>query len=113
MYFINKCATINKNFLETTFKKGMMKMKSTGIVRRLDELGRIVVPIDIRNKLSITEKDPMEIYIEGDKIVLRKFETNCVFCGSDNALKEFKDKPVCEDCLKKLQKLSSKETKKK
>ena len=91
----------------------MIKMKSTGIIRRLDELGRVVIPIEIRNKFNITEKDPMEIYVEGEKIILRKYTTNCLFCGSENNLKEFKDKPVCEDCLKKLQKLSQKETKKK
>ena len=57
-------------------------MKSTGIVRRMDELGRVVIPIELRNKLKIVEKDPMEIFVDGSSIVLKKFEENCVFCGS-------------------------------
>lgn len=54
-------------------------MKATGIVRRVDELGRVVIPIEIRNKFGIAEKDPIEIYVEGTSIVLKKFEPNCIF----------------------------------
>lgn len=57
-------------------------MKSTGIVRRVDELGRVVIPIELRNKFGITEKDPMEIYVDGSSIILKKYEPNCIFCGS-------------------------------
>ena len=53
-------------------------MKATGIVRRVDELGRVVIPIEIRNKFGIAEKDPIEIYVEGTSIVLKKFEPNCI-----------------------------------
>ena len=61
-------------------------MKSTGIIRRMDELGRVVIPIEIRNQFNIAEKDPMEIYVDGSSIVLKKFEPNCIFCGNTKNL---------------------------
>ena len=61
-------------------------MKSTGIVRRVDELGRVVIPIELRNKFGITEKDPMEIYVDGSSIILKKYEPNCIFCGRSKKL---------------------------
>ena len=67
-------------------------MKSTGIVRRMDELGRVVIPIELRNKLKIVEKDPMEIFVDGSSIVLKKFEENCVFCGSTKNVIDYKGK---------------------
>lgn len=63
-------------------------MKSTGIIRRMDELGRVVIPIEIRNQFNIAEKDPMEIYVDGSSIVLKKFEPNCIFCGNTKNLLE-------------------------
>lgn len=84
-------------------------MKSTGVVRRVDELGRIVIPIELRNKLGIVEKDPLEIYVDGSNIVLKKFETNCVFCGNSKKLVKYEDKLVCNKCIKKLTSLSSSE----
>ena len=77
-------------------------MKSTGIVRRVDELGRVVIPIEIRNQFDIAEKDPIEIYVDGTSIVLKKFESNCVFCGNTKNLVTYKDKFICEDCSKKI-----------
>lgn len=73
-------------------------MKSTGIVRRMDELGRVVIPIELRNKLKIVEKDPMEIFVDGSSIVLKKFEENCVFCGSTKNVIDYKGKLICEKC---------------
>lgn len=81
-------------------------MKSTGIIRRVDELGRVVIPIEMRNKFGITEKDPMEIYVEGSSIILKKFEPNCTFCGNSKKLVEFQGKLICEKCLSNLKKLS-------
>ena len=77
-------------------------MKSTGIVRKVDELGRIVLPMEIRNTLDINPKDPLEIFVENDQIVLRKYEPCCVFCGStsDNVL--LNSKRVCRACIEKL-----------
>ena len=57
-------------------------MKSTGIVRKVDELGRIVLPIELRRTMGIDVKDALEIYVEGDTIMLRKYEPSCVFCGN-------------------------------
>lgn len=88
-------------------------MKSTGIVRRMDELGRVVIPIEIRNKFDIKVKDPVEIFVDGSNIVLKKFEPNCVFCGSTKNLVEYNDKLVCSKCTKKLSDLNAKNEKKK
>ena len=77
-------------------------MKSTGIIRRVDELGRVVIPIEIRNQFNIVEKDPIEIYVDGSSIILKKYEPNCVFCGSTNNLVEYKDKLVCSKCAEQL-----------
>lgn len=77
-------------------------MKSTGIVRKVDELGRIVLPIEIRNTLGINTKDPLEIYIEGDTILLRKYQEKCIFCGSDHSLEKYRDKKICVSCLADL-----------
>lgn len=77
-------------------------MKSTGIVRRVDELGRVVIPIELRNKFDIKEKDPIEIYVDGSSIVLKKFEPNCVFCGNSKNLVRYKEKLVCSKCAKQL-----------
>ena len=84
-------------------------MKSTGIVRKLDELGRVVIPKEIRNKLDIEEKDPIEIYLDGTSIILRKFETGCIFCNNSKDLVSFKDKLVCKNCSKELNILHEKE----
>ena len=80
-------------------------MKSTGIIRRVDELGRVVLPIELRNKFGITEKDPMEIYVDGSSIILKKYEPNCIFCGSSKKVTTFQDKVVCEKCINNISKL--------
>ena len=77
-------------------------MKSTGIIRRVDELGRVVIPIEIRNQFNIVEKDPIEIYVDRSSIILKKFEPNCIFCGNTKNLIEYNDKLICEDCSKKI-----------
>ena len=73
-------------------------MKSTGIVRRVDELGRVVIPIELRNKLGIAVKDPIEIFVDGSNIVLKKYEPNCIFCGSTKDLLEYKGRLICDKC---------------
>ena len=82
-------------------------MKSTGIVRKIDELGRIVLPMEIRTVLGIESRDPLEIYTEGELIVLKKYApaTACVFCGreTDDAT-TVNGKRVCRECLADLQK---------
>ena len=77
-------------------------MKSTGIIRRVDELGRVVIPIEIRNQFNIVEKDPIEIYVDGTSIILKKFEPNCIFCGNNKDLLSYNDKLICSDCATKI-----------
>ena len=81
-------------------------MKSTGIVRKVDELGRVVIPIEIRNKFDIAEK---EIYVDGSSIILKKYEPNCIFCGNSKNLISYKDKLVCTKCAQKLSDLDMNE----
>ena len=84
-------------------------MKSTGTVRKVDELGRIVIPIDIRQNLDIKVKDPLEIFVEGDTISLRKYNPACIFCGSMDNAKLFRGKIVCEKCLSELSTFENKD----
>ncbi len=77
-------------------------MKSTGIVRNIDELGRVVVPKELRKKLGINNGDPVEIYVEGEKIILTKYHPVCHFCGSSSDLIEYKEKNICKECVKAL-----------
>ena len=79
-------------------------MKSTGIVRTVDELGRVVIPIEIRNKFDIAEKDPIEIYVDGSNIILKKYEQSCIFCGSSKDLSDYKEKPICSKCASQIAK---------
>ena len=78
-------------------------MKSTGIVRKVDELGRIVLPIELRRTLDIDVKDALEIYVEGNQIILKKYEPACVFCGSSKDVIHFTDKNVCRSCIRDLE----------
>ena len=79
-------------------------MKSTGIVRKVDELGRIVIPIELRRTLSIEEKDALEIYVEGDQIILKKYEPTCIFCGEGKDVINYKGKNICESCINEIRK---------
>ena len=80
-------------------------MKSTGIVRKVDELGRIVLPIELRRNLDIAEKDSLEIYMDGTSIILRKYEPSCVFCADAKNVINYKGKNICVNCLKELKKV--------
>ena len=84
-------------------------MKSTGIVRRMDELGRVVIPIELRNQFQIAEKDPIEIFVDGSSIVLKKYEKSCLFCGNTKKLTTYKDKLICSKCVKQLKSLKEEE----
>lgn len=74
-------------------------MKSTGVVRKLDELGRIVIPIEIRRVMDISERDTMEIFVDHDSIVLKKYHPACVFCNDARDVLPYKDKMICRNCL--------------
>ena len=82
--------------------KGLTSMKSTGIIRKVDELGRVVLPIELRRTLDIAERDEVEIYMENDRIILQKFEPACIFCGSSRNLVSFRRKNVCQGCIKRM-----------
>ena len=77
-------------------------MKATGIVRKVDELGRLVLPVEMRRVLDIAEKDSIEIYVDGDSIILLKFRPFCIFCGAKDELISFEGKHVCTECARKL-----------
>ncbi len=77
-------------------------MKATGIVRKVDDLGRIVLPIELRRTLDIDIRDPLEIFVDGNSIILKKYTPCCIFCGSDKNVIDFKDKLVCAACRKAL-----------
>jgi AbrB family transcriptional regulator, transcriptional pleiotropic regulator of transition state genes len=77
-------------------------MKATGIVRKVDELGRIVIPIELRRTMGIDIKDPLEIFVDGEKIILRKYEPTCIFSGSAENLINFKGKMISKDILGEL-----------
>ena len=77
-------------------------MKTTGIVRKVDELGRVVLPIELRRSMGIEVKDSIEIYVDEDAIILKKYEPACIFCGSTSRLTTYMDKKICADCAKKI-----------
>ncbi len=79
-------------------------MKSTGIVRRIDELGRVVLPIELRRTLNIDIKDSLEIYVDNSSIILKKYEPACIFCGDATEVVSFKGKNVCKKCLEEMKK---------
>ena len=77
-------------------------MKATGIVRKIDELGRVVIPKGIRTKTGMAEGTPVEFYVDDGKIILTKFQSSCVFCGGEENLVEIKDRSVCQNCLNEI-----------
>jgi transcriptional pleiotropic regulator of transition state genes len=77
-------------------------MKATGIIKKIDDLGRIVIPKDIRKTLGVNNGDALQFFVEGDTVVLRKFGEECEFCGSYDNLTELKGKFICENCKKEL-----------
>lgn len=77
-------------------------MKSTGIVRKVDELGRVVIPIELRRTLGIEEKDALEIYVDNEKIILKRYEPACVFCGDASDVQHYRGKLVCRHCAAEM-----------
>ena len=80
-------------------------MKSTGLVRKVADLGRIVLPIEMRRTLDIEEKDALEIYVEGSSVILKKYKPSCIFCDTTKDIVVFKGKNICPKCLKELKEL--------
>lgn len=80
-------------------------MKSTGIVRKVDELGRIVLPIELRRTLEIAIKDSIEIFVDGSNVILKKYQPSCIFCNSLEGIQYYKGKIICKDCLEEIGRL--------
>ena len=81
-------------------------MKSTGIVRRIDEMGRVVLPAELRRTLDIGEKENLEIFVDGNSIVLKKYRPTCIFCDSGRDVSIFKGKNIWSRCLRQLREQS-------
>lgn len=77
-------------------------MKSTGVVRKVDELGRIVIQVELRRTLDIDVKDALEIYVDGEQVILKKYEPACIFCGDARDVVNYKSKNICQKCLNEL-----------
>lgn len=82
--------------------KGDEIVKSAGIVRRVDEIGRLVLPVGLRQTLDIKDNDSLEILTDKDHIILRKFKPACLFCGTSEEIRQFKGKNVCSKCLQSM-----------
>lgn len=83
-------------------------MKSTGIVRKVDELGRIVLPKELRQTLNINEKDPIEIFVDNSSIILQKYEPACMFCNNTNDMVQYMGRNICKECLKAIEAVADK-----
>jgi transcriptional pleiotropic regulator of transition state genes len=79
-------------------------MRSMGIVRKVDELGRIVLPMELRRTMEINERDPLEIFVDGSTIILKKYEPACIFCNQARDVINYKGKNICQNCLEELKK---------
>jgi len=77
----------------------MDEVKATGIVRKVDELGRVVIPKELRRTLHIANYDPMEIWLDGNDIILKPYIPGCIFCGEKKGVLKFKDRNFCQECL--------------
>lgn len=77
-------------------------MKSTGIVRKIDGLGRVVLPIELRRIFEIDKEDPVEIFVDDNYILLKKYQPACIFCNDASNVQNFKGKNICQNCLNEI-----------
>ncbi|MCF8009137.1 MAG: AbrB/MazE/SpoVT family DNA-binding domain-containing protein [Halanaerobiales bacterium] len=77
-------------------------MKSTGIVRKIDNLGRIVIPKELRKTMNLKKQDSLEIYVEGEKIIFKAYQPGCIFCGEMSDTFEYEEKTICKKCFDKM-----------
>lgn len=96
-----KCDKIRR---QTLTKKEESALKSTGIVRKIDDLGRIVLPIELRRTLEVSERDPLEIFIEDNTIILKKYQPACIFCGNAKDVVTYKGRNICPACIEEISK---------
>ncbi|MFD2613654.1 AbrB/MazE/SpoVT family DNA-binding domain-containing protein [Paenibacillus gansuensis] len=83
-------------------------MKPIGIVRKVDQLGRIVLPKSLRKRYEMNEGDPVEILVQGEHIILERYRPRCIFCSSADGVKEFKERHICSECLAGMERLKQK-----
>jgi transcriptional pleiotropic regulator of transition state genes len=83
-------------------------MKPAGVVRKVDQLGRIVLPKSLRKRYLMNEGDPVEILVQGDHIILERYRPKCVFCGNMDEVSDFKERHICSVCLTEMHELKSK-----
>jgi transcriptional pleiotropic regulator of transition state genes len=90
----------NKRILtiKNSNERKVIIMKATGIVRKIDELGRVVLPVELRRTMDIKEKDALAIYIDEESIILKKYNPVCVFCGEAKNVTDYKGKNICPAC---------------
>jgi transcriptional pleiotropic regulator of transition state genes len=105
-FFVENSLTISANSGIFGLGLGIFERRriTSGVVRRVDELGRIVIPIELRRTMGIEEKDALEIYVDGDKIILKKYEPACIFCGNAEDVTNYKGKNMCKSCMTELAK---------
>lgn len=84
----------------------LLCMKPAGVVRKVDQLGRIVLPKSLRKRYQMNEGDPVEILVQGDHIILERYRPKCVFCGSMEQVSEFKDRSICTQCMHEMNQLA-------
>ncbi len=77
-------------------------MKPSGIIKKIDEMGRIVIPKEIRTTMGVDTGDRLQFFIDGDSVVMKKLSVSCIFCGSENDLTELNEKHICAECISKL-----------
>lgn len=80
-------------------------MKATGIVRPVDPLGRVVIPVELRRNMGINTDDSLEVFVDGDYIMMKKYEPACIFCGNAKDIQQIHGKNICKSCLEELKKL--------
>jgi transcriptional pleiotropic regulator of transition state genes len=90
--------------VDFTYKEEKNILKSTGVVRKVDDLGRVVIPIELRRTLGMAVKDAMEIYVDQDKIMLKKYEPACIFCGNADDVHDYRGKNICKECFQEIAK---------
>lgn len=77
-------------------------MKATGIIRKIDDLGRVVIPKEVRRTFELDTKDPVEIFTENDRIILKKYNPSCIFCEEIEGVQQFNGKNICPRCMEAI-----------
>lgn len=85
--------------------KGVVLMKDTGVVRKIDPLGRLVIPIEVRRELGLNENEPVEMYVENKRVIIEKYNPSCLICGETENVKKINEKSICDSCINKIKEL--------